>query len=172
MGCLLDDIDPNSILGYFQHGRGIQALCDIAVVTATNVPAAMSTAAQQTAAQTNVQSNVNGPKSTIFISAVSVPSTMSKLPSSTATSTATTVPMTLTPSQTSSSSSATTVSAQEAQATGNPSNPKCNGKQSQGNSGSPFDSFTDQLCSGAPSLLSRSSWVSILGTVAAVLMFG
>jgi hypothetical protein len=169
-------VDPNSIVGLFQQGKGIMALCNVAVVTATTT---MNPAGATIAASANGTMALNGPPTTVVLSAVGG---TSSAPASVITSVITSRGsiMTLTMSGTAvnyaqSMTISTATSVPAAQQVSNPSRPTCTpGGQNQGNSGSPFDSFNDQLCSGSvASTLGLSKRIgSFLGVVAMALVWG
>jgi len=136
-------VNSSSLLGLFLLGKGIQALCNVAVVTTTTGLSGTTTV------MTIPMTSTTAPPITLPLPAI--PNTFSTL----STQTSNTILQTTSKShrtttatvntKPSSKSSASAGQTQPAAASQNPSKPTCTAVNKD--SGSPFDSFTDQLCS-------------------------
>jgi hypothetical protein len=166
-------VNPQTIIGLFLMGEGIQALCNVAVVTKT-------TGIAQTTTSVTVPSSSNS------YNPIVVPASGMSLQPSPMSSPMTTItmiaPSSVTPSSamapatrssstlktmTSSSSMKSTASAAAQQQ--NPSVPNCSNR---GSTGSPFDSFTDQICEKISRASSKqlSPFAAVVGFVFAILL--
>jgi hypothetical protein len=155
-------VDPQSIVGLFLNGDGIQALCNVAVVTTTTSGA--SSAMPLFATSSGASQSGSMPTITMV---APMASSSSNSTSSSMSSPSRSVSSMLKTSK-SSTSAKTSATAVADNAKPNPSKPNCS---DQGSTGSPFDSFTDQTCEkNDGSTRKMSPFAAFVGLLVAVLM--
>jgi hypothetical protein len=179
--CQNENVDPNSLLGKFIQGQGIQLLCDVSVTTTTEAPTQTTTVAQAPAATPPSPTMAGAPPA----AANPAPASQASQPPSAAPQSphpdSTVLPpadsMTSMqsaraspPNSHASSDSSTRTSASKTALQNqnqNPSKPTCSGSSNSKDGGSPFDAFSDQLCAK-----SASSAGSLVPLVAGRVMLG
>jgi hypothetical protein len=155
-------VDPKSIVGLFLIGDGIQALCNVDVVTKTVGNGQTTTAAMPASTNTNKPAVVFPTGGLVTISMSSQSSSISSSPTasmslssiSKAASSSSSDSSTLKKTTSSSYRTKPTASGSAAALKQNPSVPNC---VNCGSSGSPFDSYSDQACAKSAGSVTKMS---------------
>jgi hypothetical protein len=161
-------VDPNSLLGAFVAGQGIQLLCNVVVTTTTAVP--RTTTLDPAAAPPTTMATAAVPAAATPLSSPAAAAPGSAAPQPSTTMTVAAPAASSRPPSSSRSASApaagrTGAGPASGVAAANPSRPTCSGGGTVGDGGSPFDAFSDQLCaksrSGASSLRAGRGWRAV-----------